>query len=93
MFAGVVGHINPDVTFCQSSVGTEATRLFAEPSLERIGELASRPRPCGAGPRREGLGGAEDFGLSSEASAQALGESKNLADTLWLSFGFDFCKA
>ena len=29
------------------------------------------------GPRREGLGGAEGFGLSSEASAQALGESEN----------------
>ena len=78
MFAGVVGHINPDVTFCQSSVGTEATRLFAEPSLERIGELASRPRPFGVGPRREGLDerasvGRGAFGLSHEASAQGLG--------------------
>ena len=32
--------------------------MFAEPGLERIGELASHPRPFGARPRREGLGGA-----------------------------------
>ena len=29
--------------------------VVAEPSLERIGELASRPRPFGAGPQRESL--------------------------------------
>ena len=96
-FARVVGRINPDVTFCQrSSVGTEVTRLFAEPSLERIGELASRPRPFGAGPQREGLGerasargprwgasaGRGAFGLSHEASAQGLGRIGESAETL-----------
>ena len=34
----------------------EVTSLFAEPGLDPIGEWASRPRPFGAGPRREGLG-------------------------------------
>ena len=34
----------------------EVTSLFAEPGLERIGEVASHPRPFGARPRREGLG-------------------------------------
>jgi len=48
-FVGVVGRINPDVTFCQRSlVGTEVTSMFAEPGLKRIGELASHPRPFGA---------------------------------------------
>ena len=62
MFAGVVERINLDVTFRQRSlVGTEVTSMFAEPSLERIGELASHPRPFGVGPQREGLGGAGSF--------------------------------
>ena len=57
MFVGVVGRINLDVMFRHRSlVGTEATSMFAEPGLERIGELASHPRPFGARPRREGLG-------------------------------------
>ena len=61
--------------------------MFAEPGLERIGELASRPRPFGAGPRREGLGerasvGRGAFGLSHEASAQGLGRIGESAETL-----------
>ena len=57
-FAGVVGAFNPDVTFCQrSSVGTEVMSTFAEPGLERIGDLEICLRPFGARPWREGLGG------------------------------------
>ena len=62
--------------------------MFAEPSLERIGELASRPRPFGAGPRREGLGerasargpqrGGELLAFRMRLRRKASGESENL---------------
>ena len=70
--AGVVGR------FVRGVSRDGGDEVVAEPSLGRIGELVSHPRPCGAGPRREGLGGAEGLGLSSEASTLALGESENL---------------
>ena len=56
------------------SVGTEVARLLPSPASDEsenwypVRGLAGR-----------GLGGAEGFGLSSEASAQALGKSENLS--------------
>ena len=76
--AGVVGRINWTWRFVRGVGRDGGDEVVAEPSLERIGELVSRPRPCGAGPRREGLNEAESFRLSSEASTQASGESENL---------------
>ena len=62
--------------------------MFAEPGLERIGELASRPRPFGAGPQREGLGesasargprrGGELLVFRLRPRRKASGESENL---------------
>ena len=65
----------------------EVTRLLPSPASSEsenwypVRGLAGRglgERASVRGPRREGLGGAEGFGLSSEASAQASGESENL---------------
>ena len=82
-FAAVVGRINLDVTFRQRSlVETEATSMFAEPGLERIRELASYPRPFGARPRREGLGGTL-LAFRMRPWRKALSESENSAET-WL---------
>ena len=72
----------------------EVTSTFAEPGLERIGELEIRPRPFGARPWREGLGERASAGrfrpVSHEASAQGLGRigefCRDLAVVFWLWF-------
>ena len=53
--AGVVGRIDWTWRFVRGVGRDGGDEVVAEPSLRRIGELVSRY--CGAGPRREGLGG------------------------------------
>ena len=86
--AGVVGALTGRDVLSGESVGTEVTRLLAEPSLGRNGELVSQPKPCGAGPRRDG--GLWPLVRGFGASLGRVGES---AETSWSSFDFDFCKA
>ena len=57
----------------EEPVGVEVTRLLPSPASSESENWHSVRGLAG-----RGLGETEDFGLSSEASAQALGESENL---------------
>ena len=71
-------------------IGTSSEALCAGPQANRRIDNPSTALRGGASSERALA--RQRVGLSPEAYARGLGRIRKLAETLWLSFGFDICK-